>query len=100
MNTTINKFLLAEDKFMPGMHLRQPGSMYSACGPFTKKTKKEFKETRNVRYIYQNKLEKACFQNDIAYSAYKDLPGRTASDKVLHDKEFAIASNPQYDGYQ
>ena len=35
MNYTINKFLLAGDKFMPEMHLRQPGFTYSACGPFT-----------------------------------------------------------------
>ena len=40
MNEIVNKLLLAEDKYMPGMHLRQPGSTYSACGPFIK-TKKE-----------------------------------------------------------
>ena len=32
----INKFLLAGDKFMPEMHLKQPGFKYNACGPFTK----------------------------------------------------------------
>ena len=36
MNNIINKFLLTGDKFMPEMHLRQPGFTYSACGPFTK----------------------------------------------------------------
>ena len=36
MNEIINKFLLVGDKFMPEMHLRQPGLTYSACGPFTK----------------------------------------------------------------
>ena len=36
MNNTINKFLLAGDKFMPEMHLRQPGFTYSAWGSFTK----------------------------------------------------------------
>ena len=25
---------------MPKMHLREPGSAYSACGPFTKKQRK------------------------------------------------------------
>ena len=35
MNNIINKFLLAGDKFMPEMHLRQPRFVYSACGPFT-----------------------------------------------------------------
>ena len=32
-----NKFLLAGDRFMPEMHLKQPVFTYSACGPFTKK---------------------------------------------------------------
>ena len=36
MNTIINKFLLSGDKFMPEMHLTQPGFTYSACGQFTK----------------------------------------------------------------
>ena len=36
MNDIINKFLLAGDKFIPKMHLKQPGFTYSACGPFTK----------------------------------------------------------------
>ena len=39
MNEVVNKFLLAGDKFMPEMHLKQPGFIYSACVPFTK-TKK------------------------------------------------------------
>ena len=36
MNTIVNKSLLARDKFIPGMHLKQPGFTYSAIGPFTK----------------------------------------------------------------
>ena len=36
MNDVINKFLLEEGKFMPEMHLKQPGFSYSACEPFTK----------------------------------------------------------------
>ena len=36
MNDLNNKFLLAGDKFMPEMHLKQPGFIYSACGRFTK----------------------------------------------------------------
>ena len=36
MNEIVNKFLLAGDKSMPEMHLKQPGFTYSACGPFTK----------------------------------------------------------------
>ena len=36
MNDIINKFLLAGDRFMREMHLRQPQFIYSAYGPFTK----------------------------------------------------------------
>ena len=37
MNKIVNKLLLAGDKFMPEMHLKQPGFTYSACGPNFKK---------------------------------------------------------------
>ena len=36
MNGTVNKVLLAGDKFTPELHLRQSGFTYSVCGPFTK----------------------------------------------------------------
>ena len=36
MNGIVNKFLLAGNKFMPEMYLKQPGFTYSACGLFTK----------------------------------------------------------------
>ena len=35
MNEVVKKFLLAGEKFMPEMHLRQLGFTYSACVPFT-----------------------------------------------------------------
>ena len=41
-NKIVNKFLLAGDEFMLEMHLKQPGAIYSACGPFTK-NKEELK---------------------------------------------------------
>ena len=41
MNEIGNKFLLAVDKFMPEMHLKQSGFTYSACGPFTKNKQKK-----------------------------------------------------------
>ena len=102
MNNEINKFLLAGDKFMPEMHLRQPRFVYSACGPFTrhKERIKEFKRTGDTRYIYRNELDKACFQHDSAYADHKDLINRTEAYKVLRDKAYDIASNPKYDGYQ
>ena len=36
MNEIVNKFLLAGDKFIPEMHLKQSGFTNSACGPFTR----------------------------------------------------------------
>ena len=36
----------------------------------------------------------------MANSDFKDLPRRTASDKVLHDEIFIVAKSPQYDAYQ
>ena len=78
------------DKFTPEMHLRQPGFMYSACGPFTKNKERiqKFKETGNLRYMYE---KQACFQHKLIYGDFKDLPRRTASDKALRDKPFNIA---------
>ena len=55
---------------------------------------------RDSQYIYQNELGKARFQHDMVYGDFKDLPIRTISDKVLHDKAFSIAKNRKYDGYQ
>ena len=98
----INKFLSAGDKFIPQMHLRQPGFTYSPCGPFPKNKEriKKFRGTGDSRYICQNELEKACFQHGMAYSDFKDLNRRTSADKVLSDKAFNIAKNPKYDRYQ
>ena len=79
MNAIINKFLLAGDKFMLELHLRQPRFTYSACGLLTK--------------------NKACFQHDMTYRDFKDLNRRTAAFKVLCDKAFNIVRNPKYDGY-
>ena len=102
MNAIVNNFLLTGDKFMPEMHLRQPGFTYSACGPFTKYKERiqKIMNTGDTRFIYKNDLDKACFQHDSAYSDSKDLIKKTQSDKILRDKAFNIAKNPKYDGYQ
>ena len=65
MNEIVNKFLLARDKFMPEMHLKQPGFTYSVCGPFTKNKEriKNFMQTRNTDFIYKNELDRACFRS-------------------------------------
>ena len=87
---------------MPEMHLRQPQFVYSAFGPFTrhKERIKKFKHTGHMRYIYRNELDKACFQHDSAYADHKELINKAEADKVLRDKAYDIASNPEYDGYQ
>ena len=102
MNEIVNKFLLAGDKFMPEVHLKQPGFTYSACGPFTKSKERieKFMQTGNTDFIYRNELHKACFQDDMDYGKSKYLAKRIQSDKVLRDKAFKIASDPKYDGYQ
>ena len=102
MNAIVNKFLLARDKFMPEMHLKQPGFTYTDCGQLNKNKERitKVKKTGDSRYIYQNELDKACFQHDMAYGDFKDLNRRTAADKVLRDKAFNIPKSPKYDGYQ
>ena len=56
MNDIINKFLLAGDKFMAEVHLKQPQFTYSACGTFTENKERiqKFRGTGNSRYIYRN----------------------------------------------
>ena len=73
MNEIVYKFLLAGDKFMPEMHLRQPQFVYSACGLFTKNKERiqKFKETGNASYIYKNELDKASFQHDFKMEILK-----------------------------
>ena len=102
MNNVINKFLLAGDKFMPEIHLRQPHFTYSACGPFTKHEHRiqKSKKTGDTNYIYMNELDKACFTHDAAYSDSKDLTKRTVADKILKNRAFDIAKDKKYDGYQ
>ena len=68
MNKIVNKWLLAGDKCLPEMHLKQPGFNYSACGPFTKNKERiqKLKKAGDAKYIYRNELDKACFQHDRA----------------------------------
>ena len=101
MNYLINKFLLAGDKFMPEIHLRQPQFTYSACGPFTRHEERiqKIKETGDTNYVFKNELDKACFVHDAAYSDSKDLTKRTIADKNLKNRAFDIAKDPKYDGY-
>ena len=52
MNKIINKFVLTGHKFMPKLHLKQPGFSCSACGPLTKhRERKKFTETCNLKHL-------------------------------------------------
>ena len=89
---------------MPELHLKHPGFPYSACRSFTKHQKfketiQKFKETGNLKLLYRNESDEACFAHD-GNSDCKDLAERTTSDKILKDKAYEIARNHNYDGYQ
>ena len=45
----------------------------------------KFKETGDSQYIYQNKLNKTYFQQDMVYGDFKDLT-RGKTSKLLRDK--------------
>ena len=57
-------------------------------------------QTGDTNFIYKDELDKACCQHDMAYGKTRDLVKRIQTDKVLKDKVFKIASDPNYDGYQ
>ena len=101
MNKIVNRFLLDGDTAMLGIednwdfpivfpeHFRNIKIEY-------KKLKKQ--EIRDI--FIQNELDKALFQYDMAHADFKDLSAKTASDKLLRDKVFNIASNSKYYVYQ
>ena len=90
------------DRFMPELHLKQPGFTYSPCGPFTKYCERfhKFREKGNLKRLYRNELDKACFSHHTTYSDSKDLAKRTVSDKILKDRAYEIARNRKHDEYQ
>ena len=75
MNEIANKFLLAGDKFMSELHLKQPGFSYSACGSFTKNKERieNIIQAGNIDFMYRNELDEGCFQYDMVYGKSKDL---------------------------
>ena len=77
------------NKIIPKLHLKQSGFTYSACRSFTKHRERiqKFKEIGNLKQLYRNELDKACFAYDAAYSD-KDLAKRTMSDKIPKDSAY------------
>ena len=59
----------------------------------------KFRETSNLKHLYRNDIDKACFARDAEYSDSKDLAKRTISDKISKDRAYEIA-NRNYNGYQ
>ena len=80
------------------MHLRQSWSKYSAFGPFTKnkETIQKFEKTVDSRYIYQNELDKACFQYNMTYGDFKEQ----LLIKFWTIKHLILIKINKYDGYQ
>ena len=72
------------EKFMQELHLKQPGFTFSACDPSTKDRERvqKFKETDNLKHLYRNELDKACFAHDAGCSDSKELAKKTISDKI------------------
>ena len=85
---------MTRDIYMPVLHLKQPG--------FTKHHERiqKFRETYNLKHLYRNESDKACFAHDSTYSDSKDLAKTTVSDTILKDRAYEIARNCNYDGYQ
>ena len=85
MNKIVNKFLLAGDKFLPEMHLKQPGFAQSACGPFTKNIDKVFNIAKNSKY--------GGYQRGLACTVYKFFDkkskGSGVNIEVKHNKQLA-----------
>ena len=98
INEIFNKFILAGDKFVPEMHLKQPEFAYIFVDHLIKIDK--FEETGDLRDIFKNELDRACFQYHMDYGDFKDLAKRTTSDKVLRDKAFNFVKNSKYYEYQ
>ena len=63
MNEIVYKCLLIGDKFMPQMHLKQPGFTYSACGPFVKNKERieKFMQTGNTDFFIEMNLIRLVF---------------------------------------
>ena len=61
---------------------------------------KDFREKGQLKYLYRNELDRACFAKDAAYSDSNNLAKRNISDKILKDRTYEIARNCNYGGYQ
>ena len=79
MNKIINKLFFTEGHFLQELHLKQLGSTYSDCGPFSEYCKRipSFRETGNLKHLYRDDLNKSCFAHDAACFNSKDFTKTT-----------------------
>ena len=77
---------------MSEIHLRQPVFICNGSWSFTKY---KLKELGDLLHIYQNELDKVCFQHGMPNRDSEDLNRRTCADKILHYKAFNIAKDPK-----
>ena len=61
---------------------------------------KKFRGASNLKHLYRNESDKACFAHDAAYSDSKWLEKRTISNKILKYRAYEIAGNCGNDRYQ
>ena len=87
---SLTNFLLAGNKFMLELHLRQPRFNHSVSGPITKHRERIqiFRETGNLKEIYKNEYS----NSNLRFSS------KTISDKILKDKAYKYKDKS--DGYQ
>ena len=92
MKNVTNKFLLAENKFVPEMYLKQPGLMYRCIVLVgsSQMTKQELRKSGDSRYICKNEIDKIYLQHDMTNGNFKYFLRKTASNKVWPDKAFEI----------
>ena len=61
---------------------------------------KNLRETGNLKNLYKNELDQACFAHDVSCSDSKDLAKRTISYKILKDRVAEIARTRGNEGHQ
>ena len=78
MNEIVNKYLLAGDKFMPELHLKQPVFTYIACGPFTKS---------------KERIEKFDgYQRGLASMVYKFFNKKSSGSGITNEPNYQLAN--------
>ena len=93
---------MAWDKFIPELHLKQPGFIYSAFGPFPKHRKriKKFRETRKSKDLCKNELKNLVLLIMQHILIVKIQQKRNISDKILKDRAYEISTSRGHNGYR